>query len=130
MTLDDLIAEYGSGDPYRAPVPKPAKIAALDRFLKKANEATRRALVEALCRVDPVSWARIKCGIHLDPWQQTLARGTRDTMALCSRQAGKSSAAAVTAAWHVCTKPDYTAVCVSPTMRQSGQLARYVKSAI
>ena len=53
-----------------------------------------------------------------------------DLVALCSRRVGKSQGAGWTAAHHVVEGEGRTALCVSPTQRQSGELFRLAKAAI
>jgi hypothetical protein len=51
-------------------------------------------------------------------------------VALCGRRVGKSQSAGWTAAHHVVEGEARTALCISPTQRQSGELFRLAKAAI
>jgi len=66
-------------------------------------------------------------GIDLDPWQAAFITSTskRDLLN-CSRQAGKSTAAAVLALHEALHSPDSVTVLVSPSQRQSSELFRKV----
>jgi Terminase large subunit, T4likevirus-type, N-terminal len=60
-----------------------------------------------------------------DPWQTTLLRSTSNRQQLlCSRQAGKSTAAAALALLTALLKPPALTLLLSPTLRQSGELFR------
>ena len=64
-------------------------------------------------------------GLTPDPWQAALLRAapTR-TLLLCSRQAGKSTAAAALALQAALLEPPALVLLLSPTLRQSGELFR------
>jgi phage terminase large subunit-like protein len=66
-------------------------------------------------------------GLELDPWQADFvtSNGRRDLLN-CSRQAGKSTAAAVLALHEALYTPDSVTVLVSPSQRQSSELFRKV----
>ena len=75
-------------------------------------------------RADP---ARVLADARLtpDPWQETLLREAPPrTLLLCSRQAGKSQAAAALALHAALTRPEALVLLLSPTLRQSGELFR------
>ena len=57
-------------------------------------------------------------------------RSTSDLAALCGRRVGKSQSAGWVAAHHVVEGEGRTALCISPTQRQSGELFRLAKAAI
>ena len=57
-------------------------------------------------------------------------RSTGDLAALCGRRVGKSQSAGWVAAHHVVEGEGRTALCISPTQRQSGELFRLAKAAI
>ena len=65
-----------------------------------------------------------------DDWQKQLMRSTSDLAALCGRRVGKSQSAGWVAAHHVVEGEGRTALCISPTQRQSGELFRLAKAAI
>lgn len=66
-------------------------------------------------------------GLHLDPWQaEMLARDTRRDILNCSRQAGKSTTAAVLALHEAVYRPASVTVLISPSQRQSSELFRKV----
>jgi hypothetical protein len=60
-----------------------------------------------------------------DPWQDGLLRSqARGLLLLCSRQAGKSTAAAAVAVRTALLQPGSLTLLLSPTLRQSGELFR------
>lgn len=66
-----------------------------------------------------------RAGLTPDPWQRQLLDSTADRLLLlCTRQAGKSTAAAALALWTACTQPGSLILLLSPTLRQSGELFR------
>jgi hypothetical protein len=86
------------------------------RALKpRSTEApTRVAFAEAL-------------GLDLDPWQRrVLEADSRRDILNCSRQAGKSTTAAILALYEALFVPSSVTVLVSPTQRQSSELFRKV----
>jgi hypothetical protein len=96
--------------------------------------ADLRAQVRALARltstddlaVDRVAFARV-LGLDLDAWQAgLLASDSRRDILNCSRQAGKSTIAAVLALHEALYQPGSVTVLVSPTQRQSSELFRKV----
>src|SRR5690554_2520595 len=66
-------------------------------------------------------------GLELDPWQNDLltSDSKRDILN-CSRQAGKSTAAALLALHEAVYKPGSVTVLISPSQRQSSELFRKV----
>ena len=77
-----------------------------------------RALLHAL---DPVVFARDRLGFEADEWQGGLLRSSaRWTLVLCSRQAGKSTTAAVLALHTALHRPGSLVLC----SRQAGELFR------
>src|SRR5690242_18781663 len=81
-----------------------------------------RALLHAL---DPAAFARDRLGFDPDPWQADLLRSSsRWTLVLCSRQAGKSTTAAVLALHTALHKPGALVLLVAPSLRQAGELFR------
>ena len=71
-----------------------------------------------------------RLGVVPDDWQKQLMRSTSDLAALCGRRVGKSQSAGWVAAHHVVEGEGRTALCISPTQRQSGELFRLAKAAI
>jgi hypothetical protein len=66
-------------------------------------------------------------GLPPDPWQaRVLASGSLRTLLLCSRQAGKTSCVAALALWTALTRPRSLVLLLSPSERQSGELAARV----
>ena len=81
-----------------------------------------RALLHAL---DPVVFARDRLGFEPDEWQGGLLRSSaRWTLVLCSRQAGKSTTAAVLALHTALHRPGSLVLLVAPSLRQAGELFR------
>jgi len=75
---------------------------------------------------DRVAFARM-LGLNLDPWQAAfVSSDSRRDLLNCSRQAGKSTAAAVLALHEALHSPDSVTVLVSPSQRQSSELFRKV----
>lgn len=75
---------------------------------------------------DRVAFARV-LGMDLDPWQAAfVTSGGRRDLLNCSRQAGKSTAAAILALHEALHVPDSVTVLVSPSQRQSSELFRKV----
>lgn len=66
-------------------------------------------------------------GLELDPWQETvLAADSRRDVLNCSRQAGKSTTAAILALHEAVYRPRSVTVLISPSQRQSSELFRKV----
>jgi hypothetical protein len=66
-------------------------------------------------------------GLELDPWQRrVLEADSRRDILNCSRQAGKSTTAAILALYEALFVPSSVTVLVSPTQRQSSELFRKV----
>lgn len=79
--------------------------------------------------LDPVLLAE-RMGIAPDPWQRDLLRGAdAEVLMLCSRQAGKSTVASVLATHDAEYRPPALDLVLSPSLRQSQELFRSVKSA-
>ena len=63
----------------------------------------------------------------LDPWQKRVLEADEAKMLLnCSRQSGKSTVAALLACRAAVYEPRSLILCVSPSLRQSGELFRKV----
>ena len=134
-----LIASAGVGE--KARNPGPARCHEPAPCLRQGGRASRgrstgwasprsKLLLDALCKVDAVAWARARLGVVPDDWQKQLMRSTSDLAALCGRRVGKSQSAGWVAAHHVVEGEGRTALCISPTQRQSGELFRLAKAAI
>jgi hypothetical protein len=108
----------------------PARKARIDRAFDRLREPEKRLLREAACKIDAVAFARIRLCVRPDDWQCRLMRSTSDVVALCGRRVGKSQSAGWVAAHHVVKGEGRTALCISPTQRQSGELFRLAKAAI
>lgn len=63
-------------------------------------------------------------GVDPDPWQAEVIRGEGNALMLCSRQSGKSIAAAALALAVAVTEADSLILLLSPSLRQSGELFR------
>ena len=77
--------------------------------------------------LDPVAFATEVLGLELDLWQRGVlsSTGKRDLLN-CSRQAGKSTTAAVLGLHSALYRPGSLTLLVSPSLRQSGELFRKV----
>ena len=77
--------------------------------------------------LDPVAFAAEVLGLELDPWQRQVisSTGKRDLLN-CSRQAGKSTTAAVLGLHEALYRPGSLTILVSPSQRQSSELFRKV----
>src|SRR5262245_39479029 len=97
------------------------------RLRQEASKKTETApsLLTAI-RKDPAA-LMTQAGLQPDPWQAKLLRA-RDsrTLLLCSRQAGKSTAAAALALAEALSRGNTLVLLLSPTLRQSGELFRKV----
>lgn len=94
----------------------PPELAALDSLTAPAPADRYRA--------DP-SLILADAGMPPDPWQTGIMRSAdRRLLLLCSRQAGKSTAAAALSLAAALTEPSSLVLLLSPTLRQSGELFR------
>jgi hypothetical protein len=76
--------------------------------------------------LDPVRLAE-RAGLRPDPWQRDVLRSTdRQTILLCSRQAGKSTVSAVLAVHEAVYRAASLVLVLSPSLRQSQELFRKV----
>ncbi len=77
--------------------------------------------------LDPAIFATEALGLALDPWQREVLQSTgkRDLLN-CSRQAGKSTTAAVLGLHASLYRPGSLTLLVSPSLRQSSELFRKV----
>src|SRR6516162_6291138 len=86
----------------------------------------RRHPMLTLLRNNPVL-PLVAAGMSPDPWQGKLLRSTAERiLLLCSRQAGKSTAAAALALRMALLTPRALVLLCSPSLRQSGELFRKV----
>ena len=67
-------------------------------------------------------------GLDPDPWQVNVVNTPGDQLLNCHRQSGKSSIAAAIAHADACAAPNTLVLLVSPSLRQSGELFRKVKT--
>jgi hypothetical protein len=80
------------------------------------------ALAEDLAvALDPVRLAG-SIGMALDPWQEEVLRTADDVLLNCSRQAGKSTVAALKGVHTALYEPEALVLLLSPGLRQSGEL--------
>lgn len=77
--------------------------------------------------LDAAAFAREALGFTPDDWQEKFLRSTaKRTLLNCSRQSGKSTAAAVKALHQAICFPGSIILCLSPSQRQSSELFRKV----
>jgi len=77
--------------------------------------------------LDPVAFALEVLDLDLDPWQaDVIGRQSKRDLLNCSRQAGKSTTAAVLGLHEALYKPGSLTILVSPSQRQSSELFRKV----
>src|SRR5580700_8395168 len=77
--------------------------------------------------LDPDLFARECLSFQPDPWQTRLLRWSgKQMLANCSRQDGKSTAAAILALHRALFYPNALILLVSPSQRQSGELFRKI----
>jgi hypothetical protein len=99
--------------------------AMLVRELERARERLAAAVAPATVP-DPVALFRAAFG-EPDPWQVDALRSAAPRVLMnCCRQSGKSSAAAVLGVHEGLTRPGALVLCLSPGLRQSGELFRKV----
>ena len=95
-----------------------------------ASDAAREIARRALYTLSPSAWCRRELKLALDPWQVRMvdAPAASRVIALTFRQAGKTSAAAVSVA-HTMTwrQPGSTSLVLAPTLRQSSELIRNLR---
>ncbi len=73
--------------------------------------------------LDPAAFAETSLGLALDPWQrEVLTARSRQLIMVCSRQAGKSTIAALLALHTVLFQPGALVLLLSPSLRQSREL--------
>jgi hypothetical protein len=89
-------------DPYAGPAPDTGRYVAFG----KLGPAEKRLLLDELCVVDPVAWARARAGFHLDPWQKAFLRAKGNTAVVAGRRVGKTAVVALKAAHHIAVARD------------------------
>ena len=73
--------------------------------------------------LDLALWAREVLGLQPDPWQSGVLRSdARRILLNCSRQSGKSTITSALALHTAIYRPGSLVLCLSPTLRQSGEL--------
>ncbi len=99
-----------------------AQLDALDSEIKALRPRERTEHFAA----DPVAFAKL-VGLELDEWQHRVVAGKQPrTILLTSRQAGKSTTAALIALHEALFSPGSLTLLVSPSLRQSSELFRKV----
>ena len=97
----------------------------------KLSPLAREIAKRALYTLSPSAWCRRELRLTLDPWQVRMvdAPAASRVIALTFRQAGKTSAAAVSVAhtmlWRL---PGSTSLVLAPTQRQSSELVRNLRA--
>ncbi len=101
-------------------------LAALERRLALAARGLRPG---ATGTAPPSALALAEAlGLDLDPWQRdVLASEATQTAMLCSRQSGKSTVAALLAAWQALAVPGCLVLLLAPSERQAKLLLRSVR---
>jgi hypothetical protein len=85
------------------------------------------SLEQAAYALDPALWCREALNLEPDPWQAEVLRSNAKRILLnCSRQSGKSTITAALALHMAVFRPGSLVLCLSPTLRQSGELFRNV----
>jgi hypothetical protein len=83
---------------------------------------------DLLRALDPAALMR-SCRLSPDPWQVALLRSpAKRSLVMCSRQAGKSTTTSFVALHEALYRPNALVLLLSPSLRQSGELFRKVKS--
>ena len=94
-----------------------------------ARSLWRKELQAAEARLDCVSFAAQRFGFDADPKQAVVLRsGASRLLLCCTRQWGKSTTAAALAAHRALTVGGALVLCVSPTLRQSGEFVAKVRA--
>ncbi len=89
---------------------------------------TTSALDDLRYAIDPVAWASEALHLTLDPWQAQAARSTAArSLWNCSRQAGKSTTAAILSLHMALYVSKSLSLVVSRTERQSKEIIQRVK---
>ena len=100
----------------------------LTRRHQRAIELVRKLRgAQAQCReTDPIDLACL-LGVQPDPWQERLLLSSKNVLLNCSRQAGKSTGAALLVVHRATSRPGHLALLISPSERQSKELFRKVR---
>lgn len=126
-TVADLTSDT---DPYGSPAADPARLAAF----QKLGSAEKRLLLDELCVIDAPSWAQVKVGMTLDPWQRAFLRATGNTAVVAGRRVGKTSVVGVKAAHHIAVarelRVERTALVIAPSLRQAVETTRAARAAL
>ncbi len=81
------------------------------------------SLHDVAFRLDPTLWCQETLGLTPDPWQAEVLQSTSKRIILnCTRQSGKSTVSSVLALHTAIYRPGSLILCLSPTLRQSGEL--------
>lgn len=97
--------------------------------LEKDVAMLRAQVAPPVATLSPLEVAR-RSGLAPDPWQRDVLQTDADrVILLCSRQAGKSSIAAVLGIHRAVKVPDSLILLLAPALRQSQELFRKVKGA-
>jgi hypothetical protein len=81
------------------------------------------SLQQAAYSLDPVAWCQGVLDLNPDPWQAEVLRSPSKRILLnCSRQSGKSTITSALALHTAIFQPGSLILCLSPTLRQSGEL--------
>lgn len=97
------------------------------RLLRTERRIAQRQAEPVLVYQDPVFFARHRLGFSPDPWQEHVLSWTGNKLLLnCSRQAGKSTVAAILALHQSLYHPSSLTLLISPSLRQSSELFRKV----
>lgn len=84
---------------------------------------TSEIATELRCALDPVAFALERLNFEPDPWQAKVLQSPAKRLALnCSRQAGKSTTAAILGCHKAVYVPRSLTLLVSPSLRQSREL--------
>ena len=81
------------------------------------------SLQEIAYALDPVLWCQGVLSLEPDSWQASVLRSTSKRIILnCTRQSGKSTVTSALALHTALYHPGSLILCLSPTLRQSGEL--------
>jgi hypothetical protein len=133
--------EDSDTDPYAwSQLPDPtaqraARSARIAAAFGKLGKPEKKFLLDQLCVVDPVAWAKARAGFNLDPWQKAFLRTTGNTAVVASRRVGKTAVVAIKAAHHIAVAeelgvPDRTALVIAPSLRQATETTRAARAAL
>jgi hypothetical protein len=104
--------------------PTPKQLRELEAAVRALREADARKVITD---PDPVAFAK-RAGWQPDPWQERLRRAESNVLLNCTRQAGKSTGAAMLVVHRAVTMPGHLALLISPSERQSAELFRKVRT--